>query len=111
MKNVNTLSINDFDEPVQVIFREMCRRVGADPEKINFASQGKREDEWFAQATWTLQEEDDFIEWFVNYLHRNSKARKRFVVMGRSKKACKKKGDLMRLYCWNYTKTQDDESN
>ena len=48
----------------------MCRRVGADFERIDFKSP-----DWFAEYTWTLSQEEDYKKWFVEYLKSNAEAR------------------------------------
>lgn len=55
---------------LKIILSEMCRRVGADFNKINF----KRKD-WFNKYSWTEAEENDFANWMISYLKKNKKAR------------------------------------
>jgi hypothetical protein len=45
------------------VLKEMCRRVGAKYEEIDFSS-----DDWYLKYTWTKNEQDKFIEWFAKYL-------------------------------------------
>ena len=96
-----SICLNQYDEPVQVVLREMCRRVGQDPEKLDFGPKENPKDEWYNKASWTSQEEDEFIDWFVGHLYHDAKARKAFNVIGKSLAACKKKSVWMRFYCWN----------
>lgn len=45
------------------IMLEMCRRVGADYDKIDFKKEG-----WFRDYTWTEEEQEDFHQWLGNKL-------------------------------------------
>ena len=55
---------------IEEVLREMCKRVGADFDKIDF----KKED-WFMEYIWTDDQEDSFKIWMVDYLYNNTKAR------------------------------------
>jgi len=48
---------------LEEVLKEMCSRVGADFDKINF-----KEDGWFMKYSWTEDEEADFKKWLANYL-------------------------------------------
>ena len=52
------------------IMKEMCSRVGADYDTINFSEPG-----WFDKYEWTKQEYDDFVDWLSDYLIKNKEAR------------------------------------
>ena len=45
------------------ILKEMCRRVGANYEDIDFSK-----DEWYLDYSWSKSDQDQFIEWFARYL-------------------------------------------
>ncbi len=64
-----------FPKHLTIILKEMCRRVGADFDKLNFKRRVGRK-EWFMRYKWTEKEELDFKKWFVNYLYKNREARK-----------------------------------
>jgi hypothetical protein len=53
------------------IIAEMCRRVGADPKKVN-----PKKKDWFMKHSWTEEEQDDFVNWATDYLYKNPEARK-----------------------------------
>ena len=55
----------------EIIMNEMCKRVGADWSKVN-----PKKGDWFMKHTWTEEEENKFIDWFVNYLIKHKEARK-----------------------------------
>ena len=55
---------------IQTILTEMCSRVGADYESIDFSSP-----DWYLQYTWTTAEEKEFSAWLFNYLMDNKEAR------------------------------------
>ncbi|MDD5098721.1 MAG: hypothetical protein PHD31_03340, partial [Candidatus Pacebacteria bacterium] len=51
--------------------KKMCKRVGADYSKIVFDETG-----WFLKYSWTIDEEESFVDWLVEYLHKNKDARR-----------------------------------
>ena len=104
MRTARNISITDFDEQLQIVVKEMCRRVGANPEELDFGRKEDPKDEWYHKFTWTPQEQEEFIEWVLDYLYHNYKARKAFGVIGKSKRACKRSIQLLPLSCWDYTK-------
>ena len=53
------------------ILTEMCNRVGADVNEVDFHA-----NDWFWQYTWAGSQQDDFISWLINYLKTNREARK-----------------------------------
>ena len=61
----------DMPESFKVVLKEMCKRVKAPYTKINFDTP-----EWYLEYSWTEEEQKDFIEWMVDYLYNNSKARR-----------------------------------
>jgi len=60
---------DDMPEPLIIILKEMCDRVGADFEKVKFYK-----DNWFWEYGWTGEEARDFKEWFKNYLKEDREA-------------------------------------
>ena len=56
------------------VLKEMCKRVGADYDKIDF-----KKDDWFSKYEWTEKEQDNFEGWLVGYLQRNKKAREKMM--------------------------------
>lgn len=55
---------------LKTILTEMCERVGAKYEDIDF----KKKD-WFKDHSWTFKQQDDFVEWFADYI-KDTKVRK-----------------------------------
>ena len=80
-------------EELKTILNEMCSRVGANPEEIDFKSS-----DWYLKYTWTEEEQADFIKWLADFLHTNNKARKLFNIIGSSKKSCNHGAMLFNLY-------------
>jgi hypothetical protein len=60
-----------MNNSLNTVLKEMCHRVGADFNKIDFPSGG-----WFLEATWTQEEEEDFKKWLADYIYNNKEARK-----------------------------------
>ena len=65
------MSKEQFSESLQEVLKEMCNRVGADYESIDFSSE-----RWYINYSWTLQEEKQFEKWMVDYLYKSAKARR-----------------------------------
>jgi hypothetical protein len=72
-----------MNEELKTILNEMCLRVNANPEEIDFKSK-----DWYLKHTWTIKEQDDFIKWLADFLYTNKKARKLFNMFSSSKKSC-----------------------
>lgn len=49
----------------------MCSYVGANYNDIDF-----QKENWFLDYEWSTKDSDDFSTWLVNYLKKNSKARR-----------------------------------
>ena len=59
-----------------IVLKEMCKRVGADFDSIDFKSDDTKGSElWFHLYEWNLKEEYDFNRWFYKYLSSNTEAR------------------------------------
>ena len=91
-----------MSEHLAVVLREMCDRVGADADKINFKS-----NDWFLKNEWTMKEQDRFKEWFIGYLWDNVEARKELLVSSKkNKKTIEKAVDLFLFdYGWRFKDT------
>ena len=66
--------IKDFftmEEHLQTVLGKMCEMVGTNIGRVNF-----KEELWFTQYSWTPKQEKEFKNWMVNYLYKNSKARR-----------------------------------
>ena len=53
------------------ILKEMCKRVKAKFDDINF-----KQKDWFMKYQWTENEQEEFKQWFINYLKENKEARR-----------------------------------
>jgi len=60
-----------MNESLQFVLKEMCNRVGANYNSIDFSDQT-----WYNKYEWTIQEEKQFEKWMVDYLYKDAKARK-----------------------------------
>ena len=94
--------ITQMEKHLAFVIKEMCKRVGADPDKINF-----KKDNWFIEYEWTEKQERKFTDWLAKYLYENSEARRVFATFARKdKKACKRVAEeFVNEYGWktNYT--------
>jgi len=97
--------LSSFGPNLQYILTEMCNRVGAEPEAVDFGQH-----EWFYAHSWTMKEDEAFIEWVADYLYTHAKARREIMSFPRKSKAyCKKTAQALSLFCsWRITKEQED---
>lgn len=89
MKN-NKQSFKNWKH-IEIIIREMCRRVGADFDSLVFTKTHEDMDvkeAWFMKHEWSEDEQDDFKKWLVEYLLNNAEARRE--IMKSSDKNMKK---------------------
>jgi len=59
-----------FPPELVYILKEMCSRVNADYELINF-----KEDKWYWKYEWTIDQQNDFKDWLTNLLKKDKKVR------------------------------------
>ena len=99
-------AINDFGKHLQVVIREMCSRVGVNPEELDFGEQKDLKKEYFWLYEWTKEEEEDFTQWMADYLYVTTGARNELMSFPRkTKKACL---EVARYFVWNHGwKTQN----
>lgn len=92
-----------FSKHLIVILKEMCKRVSADYEKIDFMKDG-----WFWKYKWTKDGESKFEEWLTDYVYNNPDARTGLTTINyKSKKHCK----VFALnFIWNYGWKLKEES-
>lgn len=69
------------DKYLAPILQEMCKRVDAPYDEIDFKKEG-----WFMDYEWTEKEEDSFEEWLVEYMHKNNKARRELMTLSSKNK-------------------------
>ena len=53
------------------ILKELCLRVGADYDSIDFT-----DPQWYSFYTWEEKDQKDFKSWLIDLFHNNLKARK-----------------------------------
>jgi hypothetical protein len=56
------LKKEDFSPGLTAILVEMCKRVGANFDDLNF-----QEDGWYNLYTWSAEEQLDFEKWIINH--------------------------------------------
>jgi hypothetical protein len=62
-----------MSEHVEYLLREMCRRVGADYDTMDFKKQ-----DWYMDYSWTEAEETEYRAWMLDVLKHNKMVRKGF---------------------------------
>jgi len=79
----------------------MCGFVGVDFDKIDFYKK-----EWYLDYGWTEDQEAEFMNWLVEYLSKEKKARKEIMgVPSTNKQLIKKTVNYFLLsYGWKYKK-------
>ena len=61
---------NEFGKHLKIILTEMCNRVNANYDDIDF-----KQHDWYYTYSWTKEEEKEFISWLARYLYNNKEAR------------------------------------
>lgn len=59
-----------FGKHLTVVLKEMCKRVKAKYDSIDFKST-----EWYRKHTWSCAQQESFEGWLTDYLYRNRDAR------------------------------------
>jgi len=89
------MKIAELNNGLQVVLTEMCKRVGAEVNLIDF-----KDGQWFMQHEWTEAEEADFVKWLADYLFLDRQAR--IDIMNspyKRKVSCHK---AAKSFVWNY---------
>lgn len=89
---------NGFGKHLASVLKEMCRRVKAKYDDIDFKSSG-----WFRQYKWTREQEKSFEGWLTDYLYHSREARWELCERGLyiDKKWCKKVAEEFTfMYGW-----------
>lgn len=60
----------DYPESFKVVLGEMCSRVGAKYEDIDFSKP-----KWYMEYSWDAETQTSFIDWMTDYLYKTSQAR------------------------------------
>ena len=89
----------EFNESLQIILKEMCNRVGADSESIDFSSP-----DWYTKYEWTMQECKQFEDWMADFVYKNAKARREITNYSykNKKRAEKVAREFTFMYGWRY---------
>jgi len=90
---------NGFCDSLNVILKEMCKRVGAKYKNIDFNS-----NDWYKQYNWSKDEEQLFKRWLIDYLYKNEKARKELMTITiKDRNNCKEAATwFLFQYGWTY---------
>ncbi len=93
-----------MDKYLVVVLKEMCKRVNAPYDQIDF-----QQKDWFSKYEWTMDEQADFNEWLVAYLYTNTQARKALLeVPIRTKRHIKKAADMFLFqFGWRFKEVVD----
>jgi len=93
-------------ETIEKIMREMCRRVDADYDSINFKDDN---DPYYSKYEWTKEEQDDFEDWLINLFLTSKKDYKNMSVFRNNKKNRKiVASQFISIYGWKETKSHDN---
>lgn len=95
------MSKEHFSESLQEVLKEMCNRVGADYDSIDFS-----DERWYNKYEWTVQEQKQFQKWLVDYLYKNAKARKEIMNHSIKRKSYLEKvaTEFTFRYGWSFAK-------
>lgn len=80
---------------ISVVLKEMFKRVGA-----TYNEDLVQDDGWYLKYSWPKVEEDEFKEWFTDYLYNNVQARKEIMAFPRKNKVHIRK--VVEEFVWNY---------
>jgi hypothetical protein len=90
---------------LEIVLRKMCEYVGADYDSIDF-----KKDRWFMDYAWTEDTENEFKNWFINYLKTNKKAKLQLMKYPRITKVDNFVNNFIFNYGWR-TKKNENEQN
>ena len=96
-----------MNKELDFILKEMCNRVGAKFEDIDF-----QEHNWFTKHRWTIHQEEDFREWLANHFYENKQARNFILqISSKNKKLCKQGAKAFIFnYGWSYKESELEET-
>lgn len=85
-----------MNESLVVILKRMCEVVGCDYDTIDFKS-----NDWYTTYTWSEEQQNEFIDWMVDYLKKSSTARKDMSILSSSKKELQRFSQFfVSMYGW-----------
>jgi len=74
----------EFSPELVQVLTHMCSMIGKNYEEVDFNSST-----WYWQHTWTMDKEEEFIDWLAKLLYDNSKVRKAILSFpSKDKKRC-----------------------
>lgn len=90
---------NRFNESLTFVLQEMCNRVGADFNSIDFS-----DEQWYNKYEWTIQECKQYKEWLSDYLYNNAKARRELSSCSLKKRYYTDRlaNEFVFMYGWKY---------
>jgi len=80
---------------IKVVLTEMFKKVG-----LEFSEDLVKEDGWYWKCTWTNKAEDEFRQWFVDYLYNNVAARKAIMSYPKKNKVYIRR--VVEEFIWQY---------
>ena len=87
---------------LEFILRDMCSRVGAKFNKIDF-----KKPNWFMDYTWTQKQEDEFAKWMGDYLYTHKEAQDEVLASRISTKKLMSKAVMMFLFDYGWSIKND----
>lgn len=92
-----------FTKHLIIILKEMCKKVGADYDKVDFA-----EENWYHKFQWTEVEQNEFRDWLADYFYQNREARVELLTRtSKNKKFCRGAASMFVFnYGWKWKKEE-----
>jgi hypothetical protein len=96
--------MNGFGKHLEIVLKEMCSRVGANYDYIDF-----KKEQWFWDYEWTQEQETNFKRWLTDYLCNNKEARKELVLLSSNKDNILKAATFFVMnYGWKLKREEND---
>jgi hypothetical protein len=82
---MNEVDKNGFGPELKLIMTHMCNMIGVDYDDVDFKKQ-----DWFWEHTWTMEKEEEFVDWLAKLLYNDIKVRKAILSFpSKDKERCK----------------------
>jgi len=90
----------EFSIYLTEVLSEMCSRAG-----ISFNDVDWNDDDWYMKHVWSLEDQNSFKNWLVNYWYENNKARREMThIYNKRKRDLKKAADMfVFMYGWKFS--------
>lgn len=85
-----------MNESLVIILKHMCEVAGCDYDTIDFKS-----NDWYTTYTWSDEQQNEFVEWMIDYLKTSPIARKNLNILSSSKQTLRKASEFfVSMYGW-----------